>query len=293
MSAPLYGTGPATSGSVHQAPAPGLGVASRVIRLDHGWFSLSLAPGPVDQGTGLPGVRVSLPPGPAGRRESVTISTIRGDGWMTADDDPILLRVAPGGADVMVTEYWSAADPAATPPALKLTRLNPEAPVVPANAPVAPVGPGINTLGSLVAPMGAAVQVAEIVAHVEGVGDVEGRVGEWIGMRGSGRAIEGFGLTPRQGLSPADFEIRAVLGRDWLSPWLPGGSFCGSRGLALPLRGFCLRLRPAAAARLELACFARFVDGSEVGPVGSDRICASANLAALEAFQVLARPRMG
>jgi hypothetical protein len=110
-------------------------------------------------------------------------------------------------------------------------------------------------------------------------------------MRGSGRAIEGFSLTPRQGISSDDFEIRAVLGRDWLSPWLPGGSFCGSRGLALPLRGFCLRLHAAAAARYDLACFARFVDGSEVGPVGTDRICASANLTALEAFQVLLCPR--
>ena len=134
---------------------------------------------------------------------------------------------------------------------------------------------------------------AEVVAHIEGIGDIDGKVGDWVGMRGSGRAIEGFSLTPRQGIASDEFEIRAVLGRDWLSPWLPGGSFCGSRGLALPLRGFCLRLHPGAAARSDLACFARFVDGSEVGPVGSDRMIAAPSLAALEAFQVVLRPRVG
>jgi hypothetical protein len=137
-----------------------------------------------------------------------------------------------------------------------------------------------------------APRVAEVVAHIEGVGDVDGRFGDWVGIRGSGRAIEGFSLNPRQGISPDDFEIRAVLGRDWLSPWLPGGSFCGSRGLALPMRGFCLRLRQAAAMRYDLACFARFVDGSEVGPVGTDRLCAAPSLAPLESFQVALRQRV-
>jgi len=273
----------------------GLSVTSRVIHLDPGWFSLSMLPGPADRGTGLPGVRVCLPPGPAGRREAVIINAARGDGWMTLADDPILMRVAAGGAEVLVTQYWSAADPGAAPPQLKLERLNPESSGGIASGGPGMVPPGSPASGAPVNPLSglAAPRTAEIVAHVEGVGDVDGKIGDWVGVRGSGRAIEGFGLTPRQGFSSEDFDIRAVLGRDWLSPWLPGGSFCGSRGLALPLRGFCLRLHPTAAARVDLACFARFVDGSEIGPVGSDRICASPSLAALEAFQIIPRPRAG
>jgi hypothetical protein len=306
-----------------QAQTTGLGVGSRVIRLDPGLFGLSLMPGPADRGTSLPAVRVSLPPGPAGRREAVSISTFRGDGWMTVTDEPTLLRVLSGGAEVLVTLYWANTDAAAAPPPLKLVRLNPEgatggsfdtqtgAPAgppgrfiggVPGGAPggVIVAAPG-GVIGQPVHPVGpagapvpglAAARVAEVVAHIEGVGDVDGRLGEWVGMRGSGRAIEGFSLTPRQGIAPSEFELRAVLGRDWLSPWLPGGSFCGSRGLALPLRGFCLRLHPAAAARVDLACFARFVDGSDVGPVGADQLCAAPSLAALEAFQVQLRPRV-
>src|SRR5207249_3476440 len=119
MSAP-YGTRPNVVDQGDPAQASTLGVSSRVIRLDPGLFALSLMPAPSDRGTGVPSVRVSLPPGPAGRREAVTISPSRSDGWMEAQDEPTLLRVPSGGAEVMVTLYWSAADP--TPPALKLVR---------------------------------------------------------------------------------------------------------------------------------------------------------------------------
>jgi hypothetical protein len=270
MSGQLYGVRP----SAPRDTTGDLGVSSRVIHLDPGLFSLSLMPSPSPGATGLPGVRVSVPPNPPGRRETVSINTFRGDGWMTDGDEPTLLLVPSGGAEILLTSYWSATDPAASPPALKLMRLNPESAEATGCTPHN-------------------VKSPEIVAHIEGVGDVEGKLGDWVGTRGSGRSIEGFSLTPGSGIATDDFDIRAVLGRDWLSPWLPGGSFCGSRGLALPLRGFCVRLRPKALAHYELACFARFVDGSEVGPIGADRICAAPTLAALEGFQVQLLPRAG
>ncbi|MSO99918.1 MAG: hypothetical protein EXR07_02530 [Acetobacteraceae bacterium] len=278
-----------THGNRPTMPHPGelpqtadLNVLSRIIRLEPGIFALSLTPGPFDPTPGLPGVRVSLPPGPPGQRETVAISAMRGDGWMTATDEPTLLRAAAGGGRVMVTLYWIASGAPSRPPDLKLERLNPEAAI----APRAPGNFQAGMPGGPPAPI-----TAEVVAHVQGLGDVEAKFGDWIGQRGAGRAIEGFSLAPRMGITPDDFELRAVLGRDWLSPWLPGGHFCGSRGLALPLRGFCLRLRGPVAARYDFACFARFVDGSETGPVGSGQICAAPSLAPLEAFQIALRPR--
>ena len=291
MSAPSYGTRP----PVHDDPtqSAGVAVASRLIRLDPGLYGLSLMPGPTDRATGLPAVRISLPPGPPGRREAVSISTFRSDGWVSISDEPTLLRVLPGGAEVLVTLYWSVSDAAALSPPLRLVRLNPEGAIISGLADTQGGGGSVGIGREVIPSLTGGISRTEVVAHIEGVGDVDGKVGDWVGMRGSGRAIEGFSLTPRQGITPDEFEIRAVLGRDWLSPWLPGGSFCGSRGLALPLRGFCLRLHPGAAARVDLACFARFVDGSEVGPVGGDRLIAAPSLAALEAFQVLVRPRLG
>jgi hypothetical protein len=287
MSAPPHGTGQGVAEHGDPAQATGISVSSRLIRLDPGMFSLSLAAGPGDRGGGLPGVRVCAPPGPSGRRDSVTIGTLRNDGWMTPGDESTLLRVPPGGGEVLVTLYWSAADGAGAPP-LKLDRLHPEGGAPAAGTGLAAAVPHGNPARAV-----PAAPPAEVIAHIEGIGDVDGRFGDWIGMRGSGRAIEGFSLNPRQGITNEDFDLRAVLGRDWLSPWLPGTNYCGSRGLALPLRGFCLRLRPAAMARFDTVCFGRFVDGSEAGPIGGDGICVAPSLAALEAFQVVLRPRTG
>ena len=238
MSAPLYGTRPplAEPGDYGQSagsgiPSPGatgLGVSTRVIRLDPGLFSLALMPNPADRGTGLPAVRVSPPPGPPGRREAVTISTLRGDGWMTVHDEPTLLRVPPPGAEILVTLYWSTADGGASPPALKLVRLNPDAPIQ--GAPLAgPPAPGV--------PHGPypPARAAEIVAHIEGVGDVDGKIGDWVGMRGSGRAIEGFSLAPSQGLAAKDTvgpDAAAVAGDDALADGHHFAEFAGKKSFA-------------------------------------------------------------
>jgi hypothetical protein len=120
---------------------------------------------------------------------------------------------------------------------------------------------------------------------------VPSRIGDWAGSRGSRQWIEGFSLTPRDGLKPTDVEYQAVLGRGWLSPWIEGGKFCGSRGMALPLLGLKLRLKGAAAKTHECSYSATFVDGSAVGPVPAGEACEAESLAALEAFQVVIRRR--
>jgi hypothetical protein len=122
-------------------------------------------------------------------------------------------------------------------------------------------------------------------------GDVGVRFGEWVGERGSKRWIEGFALAPLPGLSPHDLEYQAVLGRGWLSPWVEGGQFCGSRGMALPILGLRVRLRGTAAEQYEVSYAATFVDGSEVGPVAAGEACEAESLAPIEAFQILLKQR--
>jgi hypothetical protein len=74
-----------------------------------------------------------------------------------------------------------------------------------------------------------------------------------------------------------------------MSPWIEGGKFCGSRGMALPLLGFKLRLRGDAAKTHECSYSATFVDGSSAGPVTAGETCEAESLSALEAFQVVIR----
>lgn len=132
---------------------------------------------------------------------------------------------------------------------------------------------------------------AEIIAHVQGIGDVEGKIGDWVGEPRSGRWIEGFAVTPLRPFSAEELLYRVVLGRDQLSPWTPSGRFCGSMGLAIPLRGFCMMLTGAAAANYECAYNASFVDGSVAAPTPGGTLCTSATLSPLEAFRVILRPR--
>jgi len=76
-----------------------------------------------------------------------------------------------------------------------------------------------------------------------------------------------------------------------LSPWIEGGKFCGSRGMALPLLGLNVRLKGDAAKTHECTYYASFVDGSNVGPVPGGEACQADSLAALEAFQIVLRRR--
>jgi hypothetical protein len=136
-------------------------------------------------------------------------------------------------------------------------------------------------------------EAADVVVHIQGVGDQPAQINEWAGAKGSRRWIEGFSLTPHQTIAPSDIEYQAVLGRGWLSPWIEGGKFCGSRGMALPLLGLKVRLKGPAAKTYECSYSASFVDGSAIGPVSGGETCEAESLAALEAFQIAIQPRGG
>ncbi|HTW68537.1 MAG TPA: hypothetical protein VME47_01505 [Acetobacteraceae bacterium] len=255
-----------------------LKVSGHLMMLETGLFAVFQPPGsPVAGANGLPGVRISLPPGPLRRPDAVRISTFRDDGWMSGGDGA-LVRVAEGPAQVLVTIYQAPGAPPDAAPQLQVTRLSGE----PATA-VAGTAPALAAVPA----------EAEAVAHVQRTGDVGGRLGEWIGVRGSKLWIEGFGITPRDEIAAADIEYQAVLGRGWLSPWAEGGKFCGSRGMALPVLGLRVRLKGAAAETHECSYSATFVDGSSVGPIEAGGACEAASLAGLEAFQIVLRRRDG
>jgi hypothetical protein len=228
--------------------------------------------------SGLPGVRLSLPPGLLGRPEAVTISSFREDGWLAGSGDAALVRVAGGPAQVLVTIYQSPNADIATAPNLQVVRL-------------LEAGSRQGAPGPAALPTQVASQEVDLLAHVQGQGDVGGRLGSWVGERGSKRWIEGFAIAPASGIPADDIEYQAVLGRGWTSPWVEGGQFCGSRGMALPILGLRVRLRGATAVTHECVYAATFVDGASVGPVPGGEACEAESLAPVEAFSVTIRPR--
>ena len=254
-----------------------LRVSANLMALETGIYCVFPAPGSrsPDPATGLPGVRITRCPGMAGRPEAVSISTFRDDGWL--DNTAALVRVTDGPAQVLVTIYQAAGQPAEHAPRLQVLRLAGDPAVAgPEPAPPAPKE-----------------RDADVMAHIQGAGDVPGKFGEWIGKRGSRAWIEGFGISDKGPIGVGDLEYQGVLGRGWLSPWVDNGKFCGSRGMALPLLGLNVRLKGAAAKEYALRYSATFIDGSAVGPIEEGVACEAPGLAAMEAFLIELLPKAG
>ena len=264
-----------------------LKVSAHLMQLDTGVYCVYNTPGaaPPDPATGLPGARLSLPPGQAAGL--VTITSFQPDGWLGAPDAAALVRVTRGPAQVMMTIYQDR-NAAHEAPRLQVTKLvdgSATAGLTPAVAPPSP------DAAAAPAATPAADPEAEIAAHLQLRGDVLARLGQWVGDRGGERWVEGFALSPRHPVvRPADIEYQAVLGRGWLSPWAEGGQYCGSRGMALPILGLRARLRGKAAEAFTLEINATFTDGTAIGPVGPGDACEAESLAPLEAFNIAIVP---
>ena len=262
------------------APGPGapavemlgeLKVTAHLMSLPPGLFCILHEPAS-GQRAGLPAIRISLPPEPGG---AVQIAGFRPDGWLGAGGDAVLVRVTEGASPVLVTIYQSPNEPAEAAPKLQVRQI---------------LGGG-EARPAAPAPQPGAPERLDVLAHLQGSGDRGAKFGGWVGERGGGQWIEGFAIAPLEGFEPGDLSYQAVLGRGWLSPWVEAGQYCGSRGMALPLLGFRIRLQGAAAEAFELSASASFVDGTRCGPVGSDATCEGASLAPLEAMSITLTPR--
>lgn len=264
-----------------------LSVTGRLMALDAGAYCVFHAPGTAvaDAASGLPGVRISIPPAANGYPGVVQLAGFAEGGWLAGADDAALIRIVGGPAQVLVTVY-EMPGAGQKAPQLQVIRLSPDVPAA------QPVAPPQQAMPQPPLPQQAMPQaVPEISAHVFGRGDVAGQLGAWVGDRGSKRWIEGFGLAPRNSVALADIEYQVVLGRDWVSPWSEGGQFCGSRGMSLPLLGLRVRLRGASAALAMIRLQGTFVDGTAAGPVSDGALLESPAMAALEAFCIEILPR--
>jgi hypothetical protein len=260
-----------------------LQVSANLMTLEPGLFCIFQAPGSPapDPATGLPGVRITPAPGIAGRPEAIGVCTFREDGWLNGT--AALVQVMDGSAQLLVTVYQPKGMEAA--PRLQVLRLNGRAAIADA-----PQGSAYEDPARPPVELAESARPPEVMAHIQRLGDVGCKLGEWLGKRGSRQWIEGFGIAPDNGIVLEDLEYQAVLGRNWLSPWVEGGKFCGSRGMALPLLGLKVRLKGAAAVSFECSYSATFLDGSAVGPIVSGGACQAESLAALEALQIVIRP---
>lgn len=264
--------------SVEAGPLAALVVSGHLLTLEAGLYGIFLTEvAPMEVGDHVPpSVYLSLPPNVS---DDIHIVTLPTGGWLKQPGDGALVRVTARRADLIVTIYRPDR-PGAQPPKLQVQRLDGAV-----DATVSKPRPRL-----VEPPPPAQGATPEIVAHIQRRGDVPAHLGEWLGAVGSRLTIEGFAIKPAD-VRAEDIEYQAVLGRGWLSPWVEGGEFCGSRGLGLPLLGLRVRLKGAAAERCVCEYSASFVDGSRSGPHADGAACETEDLAALEAFQLSIRPR--
>lgn len=286
---------PAQPAEASSPPPPGgrvaeLRVSAHVMTLERGLFCVFPAPGspPPDPATGLPGVRVTRTPSRSQSSDGVTISTFRADGWL--ESTAALVNVTEDSAQILVSIYQSANNASAGAPRLQVLRLSGDEQPQQA-APAAAAAPSAAPPATDAAPAPGDDAHPEVVAHIQRAGDVAGDLGQQIGTPGSQAWIEGFGLAPRGAVLPSEIEYQGVLGRGWLSPWVEGGKFCGSRGMALPLLGLKIRLKGDAAEKFNCTYSATFVDGTRAGPIAMGDACEADSLAALESFRIEITPR--
>ena len=257
-----------------------LRASAHLMTLDSGVFCLVHgSPRPADQQ--LTGVRVSaVDP----TDTTISIATFRPDGWLSGGGDSALIRVTSESAQILITIYQPVGSQEGAPK-LRVLRLSENA--AEGNAPAAVAATAVRK------PLTPLTGNYDLIAHVQRTGDVGQSFGEWIGKPGSQMAVEGFSLTAPAGLEPGDITYQAVLGRGWLSPWNDAGQFCGSRGMALPILGFKIKLSDAAAKRFTLSISASFLDGTKLNDLGSEDSVEAPSLSPLEAFRIDLTPKAG
>lgn len=136
-----------------------------------------------------------------------------------------------------------------------------------------------------------AIEDITVLAHVRYIGDLQGSVGQWIGTKESQYWVEGFAITLPDGTPPTDMQYAAVLGNQSISGLCVGGTFCGTRGLGVPIHGFCIWLHGDLARHYTCHYSATFADGTELDTLPAGQICAAPTLAELTAFAITLRRR--
>jgi hypothetical protein len=98
----------------------------------------------------------------------------------------------------------------------------------------------------------------------------------WAGRVVPGLWIESFSVRPLERFGAEEIEYKALTGSGFETPWISEGGACGTKGMATPLLGFAIRLKPSpAAAAYDCEYSGYFASGLTVGPVRNGVPCRS------------------
>lgn len=240
-------------------PAGGLCAAASRLSLEPGLYALKVTGGPAAAPGGtMPFILFAEAPGnPA--KVAMMGAAPGSAGALVRVGDALAVQVSGGIGRFILTSYTEEGDSERL--ALEISRL--------AGAPTTLEG------GAAQRPVLAVTATVDLVAHVRNRGDQAATGEGWAGCPEERLWIEAFAAMPRGAVAADAMEYRCITGAGWESPWIEAGTLCGTRGLGIPLMGFAIRLRGAAATAFECMAEGLFLSGARVGPLAGGALCRS------------------
>jgi GT2 family glycosyltransferase/glycosyltransferase involved in cell wall biosynthesis len=246
-------------------------------------FSVTSAAPPV-AGRGqlsLPAMHVGLGPGVHPDQVEFIAGPSTHGAWLFSTNDLLVTKINGSGATLILT---SVRAPGGEVLSIKVERLEerrdePAAAKTAASAPSSAAGASTNPLepkplfdaagGPLPLPV-------QIVAHIRTRGDMSFAHVPWAGRVSPGLWIESFSVQPLDRFGAQDIEYKGLTGSGFETPWISDNTMCGTRGMATPLVGFAIRLKPSAsAASFDCEYSGYFQSGGVVGPMRNGAPCRS------------------
>ena len=270
----------------------GLSASVQVLPLPAGLYLFSVtAANPLSaKATGLlslPAVHVGLGPGVRADQVEFVAGPSTNGAWLFAQGDLLVTKINGTGATLVMTslrapggevlsikverlEARTAPPPASLPASAPVVAAPPARkapPKRPAKASRAPVANAAATDGPL--PL-------QIGAHIRSRGDMDFIDVPWAGRVAPGLWIESFSVRPLQGFTAQNIEYKGLTGSGFETPWLSDDKMCGTKGMAVPLVGFAVRLKPSAAtAAYDCEYSGYFQSGVTIGPLRNGAPCRS------------------
>jgi len=244
----------------------------------------------------LPAMHVGLGPGVRSEQVDFIAGPSTHGEWLFAASDLLVARINAGGAMLILT---SVRGPGGEALSIKVERLNARAGAEAIAAAVRPakdepaqdqVGEPATLTQDEVGEPGASARdellfdvqqsdlplALEIGAHIRTRGDMSFADRPWAGRIAPGLWIESFSIRSPERLGTSDIEYKGLTGSGFETPWLSGEKRCGTRGMAVPLVGFAIRLKVnAATAPYDLEYSGYFQSGLIVGPLRNGAPCRS------------------
>jgi GT2 family glycosyltransferase len=266
-----------------RAKEDGLSASVQLLPLPTGLYLFSVtSAAPPAAGRGelsLPAMHIGLGPGVRSDQVEFIAGPSTHGAWLFSMSDLLVTRVSGSGATLVLT---SVRAPGGEVLSIKVERLEDRrdepatANAAKSTAP-ASTSPKPSALEPLFDAAGSALPLpVSIAAHIRTRGDMSFAHVPWAGRVAPGLWIESFSVQPLERFGARDIEYKGLTGSGFETPWISDNTMCGTRGMATPLVGFAIRLKPsAAAASFDCEYSGYYQSGVVVGPMRNGAPCRS------------------